>query len=88
MSKHEKNLQKLCSTPVPAQIKWDELVGVLKFLGYVPLKPGKSGGSRRRFYHEEKDVLIHCHEPHPSPDVDKGCIADVVEHLKSHGFIK
>lgn len=88
MSKHEKNLQRLSVTPVPAQIKWDELVGVLKYLGYKQLKTGQSGGSRRKFYHEEKDDLISCHEPHPSPDVDKGCIADVVEHLTAHGFIK
>ena len=88
MSKHEKNLARLSATPIPANIKWDELTGVLKHLGYTILKSGKSGGSRRRFYHREKDALIHCHEPHPSPDVDKGCIADVVEHLKTYGFIK
>jgi len=88
MSKHEKNLLKLSATPVPAQFKWDELTGVLKHLGYEQLKTGKSGGSRRKFYHKQKNDLISCHEPHPSPDVDKGCISDVVDHLKVHGFIK
>jgi hypothetical protein len=88
MSKHEKTLARLSATPIPANIKWDELTGVLKYLGYTPLKSGKSGGSRRKFCHKEKDALILCHEPHPSPDVDKGCIADVVEHLKTYGFIK
>lgn len=88
MSKHEKNLARLSATPVPADIKWDELTGVLRYLGYNSLKTGRSGGSRRKFHHKDKDALICCHEPHPSPDVDKGCIADVVEHLKAHGFIK
>lgn len=85
MSKHDKNLAKLCSTPTPANIKWDELAGVLQHLGYTLLK---NSGSRRKFYHKAKDDLIICHEPHPSPEVDKGCIADVAEHLKNHKFYK
>ncbi|WP_297484398.1 type II toxin-antitoxin system HicA family toxin [Ferrovum sp.] len=84
MSKHEKNLKKLCASPTPADIKWDELVGVLKKLGYTLQR---SDGSRRKFYHEGKDALIICHQPHPLPDVDKGCVADVVEHLKNYEFI-
>lgn len=85
MSKHQKNLIKLCATPTPADIKWDELTGVLKYLGY---ELGKGSGSRRKFYHKGKDALIICHQPHPSPDVDKGCIADVVEHLRTYKFIE
>lgn len=85
MSKHEKNLERLCATPTPANIKWDELVGVLKHLGYELLK---GDGSRRKFYHKAKDDLIICHQPHPSPDVDKGCVSDVVAHLKNHKFIE
>ena len=88
MSKHEKTLARLITTPTPADIKWDELTGILKYLGYEELKKSKTGGSRRKFYHKEKDVLICCHKPHPSPDVVKGCISDVVEHLRIHGFIK
>jgi hypothetical protein len=87
MSKHEKNLKRLDASPTPADIKWDELKGVLQYLGYKMLKPGKSGGSRRKFYHKEKNALICCHMPHPSPDVDKGCIDDVVEHLKAYKFL-
>jgi len=32
-------------------------------------------------------TVFQLHLPDPSPNVDKGCIADVVEHLKSNGFI-
>lgn len=84
MSKHQKALLKLCSDPPPSDIKWSELKGVLEHLGYVMLN---KSGSRRKFFHREKNALISCHEPHPSPDVDKGCIADVIDHLKTHGFI-
>lgn len=84
MSKHDKNLAKLCATPPPSDYKWDDLVSVLTHLGYKKLN---NGGSRRKFYHSGKDLLIVCHEPHPNPNVDKGCIVDVVEHLKANGVI-
>lgn len=84
MSKHQKALDKLCASPPASDIKWDELVSVLGHLGYRLLK---NNGSRRKFFHKEKDLVIICHEPHPSPNVDKGCVADVVEHLKANGFI-
>jgi len=84
MSKHEKLLEKLLATPTPAQFKWNDLVSVLSHLGYRQLN---NSGSRRKFHNAEKDLLIICHEPHPRSDVDKGCISDVVEHLKSNGLI-
>jgi len=85
MSKQEKALEKLCRTPTPANLKWDELRTALSSLGYQMLT-GK--GSRRKFVHKDTKAIISCHEPHPSPDVDKGCIADIVAHLKEHAFIK
>ena len=84
MSKHQKALEKICTSPPRADIKWQELQSVLEHLGYKILK---SNGSRRKFFHVEKDALFNCHQPHPSPNVDKGCIADLVEHLKMNGFI-
>jgi hypothetical protein len=87
MSKHEKALAKLAATPTPASIKWNELTSILEHLGYEQLSKGKTGGSRRKFFHKGKDALICCHCPHPSPDVDKGCIDDVVDHLRTYGFI-
>jgi predicted RNA binding protein YcfA (HicA-like mRNA interferase family) len=85
MSKHTKTLEKLTSIPPSPNIKWTELKNCLEHLGYKMLK---NDGSRRKFYHKEKDALIICHEPHPSPDVDKGCIKNIIEHLTLYGFIK
>ncbi|WP_432445579.1 type II toxin-antitoxin system HicA family toxin [Variovorax paradoxus] len=84
MSKHAKALEKLCRTPPPADFKWDELKTVLEGLGYDMLN-GK--GSRRKFHHPATGAIISCHEPHPSPDVDKGCIVDIVTHLRDYGLI-
>jgi predicted RNA binding protein YcfA (HicA-like mRNA interferase family) len=85
MAKHLKSLEKLCATPTPSDVKWNDLKSILEHLGYDSLN---NSGSRRKFYHKGKNALIICHAPHPSPNVDKGCIADVVDHLKSQGFIK
>ena len=84
MSKHQKALDRLCANPPPADIKWKELKGVLEHLGYRLLT---NTGSRRKFFHDAKKALIICHEPHPDPNVDKGCVASVVEHLRANGFI-
>jgi len=85
MSKRLKALEKLCASPTPSNIKWSELKKILEHLGYTMQK---NSGSRRKFYNAEKDLLISCHEPHPLPDVDKGCVADIVEHLRFNGFIE
>lgn len=84
MSKQQKALQRLCATPPPTDFTWDELVSLLKRLGYVLLK---NKGSRRKFHNVQLDALIICHQPHPSPHVDRGCIVAVVEHLQNHGLI-
>lgn len=84
MSKHNKTLTKLCSTPPPSNLKWNELKSLLESLGYKVIN---GAGSRRKFHHKEKNALIICHAPHPQPDVDKGCIVDIVEHLRIFGFI-
>jgi hypothetical protein len=85
MSKHEKLLSKLQRAPPPSDFKWSELRTLLIHLGYTPLN---NSGSRRKFFHQDSGAVICCHEPHPLPNVDKGCIVDVVQHLKNYGFIK
>ena len=84
MSKHEKHLARLLASPTPSDFKWEDLVTLLKHLGYRQLK---NSGSRRKFFNEKLNLVISCHEPHPSPNVDKGCIVDVVEHLQTNGVI-
>lgn len=84
MSKYGKFRGRLCARPTPADIKWTELRSFLEHLGYQMLA---GRGSRRKFFHEAKDALIICHEPHPRPTVDKGCIAYIVDHLKLHQLV-
>lgn len=82
MSNRDKTLEKVLAKPVRSDIKWNDLVALLKRLGYTALN---SSGSRRKFFNATTKALISCHQPHPSPDVDKGCIASIAEHLIFHG---
>ncbi|KQT11028.1 hypothetical protein ASG30_09570 [Ramlibacter sp. Leaf400] len=65
-------------------MRWDDLKGALESLGFELLK---GSGSRRKFFHEGKNVLISLHEPHPSPEVCKAAMDQVRELLRAHGFI-
>jgi len=82
--KYEKILIRLAAKPPPSNFKWPELVSVLRYLGFELLT---GSGSRRKFHHREKNILIICHQPHPTQNVDKGCLVDVVNTLTDHGLL-
>ena len=85
MSKTEKLLQRLLS--VPKDFTWDELNKILGLLGFVELKKGKTGGSRRKFADEKKNVII-LHKPHPGNIVKEYAIRQIITQLKDKGYIK
>lgn len=83
LGKHDKLRDKLKLRPPPSDVRWDELVALLESYGYKKLN-GK--GSRRKFHEPHSDALIICHEPHPSPVMDKGAIVAIDEHLGNRGL--
>ena len=62
MSRKDKLLLRLQRRP--NDFTWDELSVLLKSFGYKQAKPGKTGGSRRRFVHPTS-ATITLHKPHP-----------------------
>ena len=84
MAKHDKTIRALKKRPVSSDIKWDDVVALLTSLGFKMLK---GSGSRRKFYCEESDLLIICHQPHPGSEIDKGCARDICEKLMESGLI-
>lgn len=84
MAKYDKTIESLKKRPIKADIRWDDLVSLLNYLGFVQLN---GNGSRRKFYQKDRDLLIICHQPHPSPCIDKGCVKDVSEKLIDCGLI-
>ncbi len=80
MSKHEKLVKRFLARPV--DFTWDELTALLKGLGYMQVKTGKTGGSRVRFEHRDADDVIILHRPHPTPVLKRYMIDQITEVLK------
>ena len=85
MSKTEKLVFRLLS--VPRDFTWEELIKLLGLFGFVELKKGKTGGSRRKFADQNKNVII-LHKPHPGNIVKEYAIKQVITQLKEKGYIK
>lgn len=84
MSTKEKLIQRLLS--IPRDFTWEELTKVLSQFGYAELKKGKTGGSRRKFADEKKNIII-LHKPHPGNIVKEYAIKQVVVQLKEKGYV-
>ena len=84
MGRNEKLLARLKQRP--KDFTWGELTNLLKSLGYIQRKTGKTGGSRRRFVHP-KAPTITLHKPHPDRTVKRYVIDDILELLKREGMI-
>jgi len=78
--RHRKTLELIFFRPVPAGIKWADIIALLTELG---AEVTQREGSR---------VAIHLfgqvrvmHRPHPSPDTDKGAVASIRKWLEENG---
>ena len=85
MSKHEKLVNRLLAEP--KDFTWEELIKVLSVYGYTEVKKGKTGGSRRKFVDEHKNIIA-LHKPHPSNIIKAYAIKQVIAELKEQGHIK
>lgn len=85
MSKNSKLIDRFLSKP--KDLTWEELVKILAAYGYVEIKKGKPGGSRRKFMDNSKNV-VSLHKPHPSNIVKPYVIQQVIENFKERGHIK
>lgn len=80
MSKHQKALQRLFSKPT--DFKWNELCSLLDHIGFKRLE---GDGSRVKFFHKEKNVLISLHKPHPEKIIKEYVVRNVIKKLKKMG---
>ena len=82
MGRSEKLMERLKQRP--KDFPWGELTSLLKSLGYMQRRTGKTGGSRRRF-----DPLHGSHHyiAHPDRIVKRYVINDILELLKREGMI-
>ena len=84
MSRRSKLVQRLQQRP--RDFTWDELVRLLTGFGYRQARPGRTGGSRRRFVHPLHPTII-LHRPHPRNTLKMYQIYQVVEILQTEGLI-
>lgn len=84
MSRKEKLILKFQQRP--KNFTWDELVSLLKYLGYREIKTGKTGGSRRRFIHDSA-AIITLHKPHPQNILKRYAVDQVLDILKQEEMI-
>lgn len=84
MSKKEKLTQRLLSRPT--DFTFNELVTLLKSLGYYLETAGKTGGSRVIFMNPDGDY-IRLHKPHPLNNLKRYQIDDIIASLIERGFL-
>jgi hypothetical protein len=85
MAKDQKVIERLLS--FPTDFSWEELTKLLRYFGYLELKKGKTGGSRRKFANADKHIII-LHKPHPGNILKRYQLEQVIHALKEKGYIK
>ena len=63
MSKKDKLLTKFLEIPPRKNLTFNELDSLLTACGFRKIE---GAGSAVKFYHQENDILINLHKPHPS----------------------
>ena len=84
MDRHDRLLERLRRRP--RDFTWEELTTLLRRLGFRPVRPGRTAGSRRRFIPPD-GWAISLHEPHPARILKRYQIDQVLETLAREGLI-
>jgi hypothetical protein len=77
--KHQKILKRIFSHPVSANIKWQDIEALFKYLGAELIE--REGSRIEVFLFNEVRVY---HRPHPRPDTDKGAVSSIRKWLKEN----
>ncbi len=71
----------------PRDFTWDELVRLLRGLGFAPARRGKTSGSRQRSVHGSSGLAISLHQPHPGKELRRYQVEQLLEFFQREGFI-
>lgn len=71
----------------PKDFTFNELVNLLNSFGFDVSNKGKTSGSRVRFIHNERKVIVDLHKPHPGNIIKKGTLNKIYDKLVSSSFI-
>lgn len=83
MSKINKLKKKFLN--INSVITFDEVVQLLKALGYESDNKGKTSGSRISFFRKTDNSVIMLHKPHPNNELKKYAKKELINNLKERG---
>jgi hypothetical protein len=78
--KHQRTLELIFSRPVSANVRWADIEALFRALG---AEFDEREGSRVEVF--LFGVVRVFHRPHPSPDTDKGAVAQIRKWLEENG---
>jgi hypothetical protein len=84
MSQIDKLLTRLVRTPAPRDFTWQQLVKVMTHFGYEELE---GSGSRKKFVNLRTKHKVLLHKRHPDSTLIGPQIEDIIDALKSQGYI-
>lgn len=79
MTKKQKLIERF--QKLPSDFHFDEMVKLLGYFGFYPVKTGKTSGSRVKFENKE-GVSIMLHKPHPGGIMKKYQMKQIQEFLE------
>jgi hypothetical protein len=79
MSKKDKLLAAFMEIPPKKNLTWNDLIALMSALNFEQLE---GDGSRVKFYHKAKDVMINLHKPHPDNILKTYLIKQIQDKLK------
>lgn len=79
MSKKDKLLAAFMEIPPKKNLTWNDLIALMSALNFEQLE---GDGSRVKFYHKAKDVMINLHKPHPDNILKTYIIKQIQDKLK------
>ena len=78
--KHQRTLELIFAHPTPGNVRWTDIVALLRELGAEIRE--REGSRVEVFLFGEVRVF---HRPHPRPDTDKGAVTCIRKWLETHG---
>ena len=74
--RHRRTLEKMRSTPTPADIRWAEVESLLNALGVELVE---RAGSRVQLFKGNESIVVH--RPHPRPETRRDTVRDITQFI-------
>lgn len=75
--RHRRTLERMGSTPTPADIRWAEVESLLNALG---IELVERSGPRVQLFKGNESIVVH--RPHPGPETRRNTVRDIVRFIE------